>query len=541
MVDSPASNVETITTQAAGVVVSPPSNVESIITASPGVTAQTPASNVQTITTAGTIAYRNDPVDGVIPVYVLHWDGVNIIPAWPFDTTGGGGALLDFPEPVITLLTPKATSQQATFTTEPDTTRTTQVALAGSSNFLPTAPTGVLRAPVTHTATFGGPLDGGDLQPSTSYVGKIILRKPGYNDKVILVPFTTAPLITSMLVWDRSMYPPEFQAALAGDFTQGVERAVLLPAGSTYEVPAGVLRLQGPAPTWQSTNGRKLLIDCPEVFVDPAVSVKLENASYVLRELRVKWTQWYVSATKPLTNVDGTVKEMVVGRNTSNTEPSIRNMFFTHKGNGGGEPAAPDNTFHALEKCAVLPADDGKVYCHEFINYDGKDDQFDTLVLQNVRCANAARTQGLSHVIWGGSGDHYGGDLMQFINGPSDLYVLGFVGVSTYQGVFDQSEVFGTPDARIKRYARVEIKGDRGDATATPPRVGGNAYLWWDTTRGNLSITRTFGTGDDGVYIDPQPGDTRDQTIFRAQDFAHEDPIVIGPAPRDFVPLAELL
>lgn len=378
------------------------------------------------------------------------------------------------------------------------------------------------------------PLDDYHYLPGAQPGQGLWVRRDGFSVPEGMV--TPPPAPSGDLVWDRSWYPgpgsqhpaagtPEFQAL--GDWRTW-DKAYLLPTGSSYPVPAGVTAIYGTSPHWSVLQGKRYRLKAPEPFINPPGSIGLENGTYVLHGLRARHDEWVVNNDKPLTNPDGTPKPMAYGVNRSETAPSLRQAVFLSI-KGGGNGAAWN--FRAVERSGVLPGADGFLKIMEFVDYDRKTDVNDTLVLNNLRCADELATQGLSHVNWGGTGDHYQGDLLQPIAGAFYRWYGGLVGVSTYQGIFDQSRVTGS----FQHAERLWLRGDRGDHGG----INGQAYLWWDAMRQDNTITRTWGTGDEGVYVDPL-NDDRD-TLFQSGSFPNAySGIVIGQAPRDFVPLSSI-
>lgn len=480
------------------------------------------------------------------------------------------------PLPTITITAPvpvtplRDTFYQETFDTPAglSATRTTQVqplsASVTAGPWYPAAPTPVTRIG-GHTATYGGTGVGYPLTELTSYRGKRMLKFPGFQDYEQVFTFTTGaaptpvepPPVTPTVKYERWMYPADVRTMLETEgatMASGYKRAVLLNPGSTYPVPAGWLAFYGRTITHTAD---KLWVVCPEVIVNPLGTVSLQFEG-IIQGCLVRWDRFIAgsgSSTQvpgaPLGNIlvkdDGTRQTLRLGGGSKTTQYNYSSTQDTLKGGQIANAKAFDwsqtmapGGFRAMEGCAVLPSElDGWVYFMEGIGYDGKNSTNDTLVINRCRLANGDGTQGNSWISGGGS-VHFQGDIFQPINGPSKLYWLDSVNVTSYQGLFGQFDVFvgtGTADHQLQYVRRVTIRGDRG----TTSRPGGQSSLWWDTTLAKTTVERDYGTGENGTFLDTVPGKTGNSVIYGGSTYTDDDALQIAAPPRDFAPLSEFV
>lgn len=326
-----------------------------------------------------------------------------------------------------------------------------------------------------------------------------------------------------------------------------------LNPGSNYSTPAGERVVKSNSLTLADNEYYRIVR--PEIAVDPSSALQITGGQGILQAPLVRYQQ--ANIINPTSMTSGNVP--AVGFDTTNSleagnnEPSMRNKWLVWNGTTGS--GAASGVFRAIEGGGVLPSTiTGWVYCWEGLNYDGKGSLNDTLVVQNCRIADATNQQGISWISYYSNTStlkrgHSGGDVMQNTNGPSFFYIRSLQAVTSYQGIFQQGGAFGTYDMALLDWERVGIKADRGNtATGADGRVpslggrtGGQSSLVWDTTRADNAVVRRFGSGDNRVFLDPLPGKTRNQTIYEADRYNTDDAIVIGAAPREFVPLDELV
>lgn len=392
------------------------------------------------------------------------------------------------PRPVITALTAPTNVNSGgfavSFATDRDCYGYGEVSTDGGATWVVKSQQTGYRA--SHSKTFAG------LTPSTAYRWRVRAVDRAGQVRTMFGGMLFTPVAqaaTTTIILDRSMYP---------DGWMSWESKVWTPSMG-YKFP-----------TLLGTD--KFRIFCPQPFIDMKHQLEIDGGSWVMFGLQSENTDcWFTPKTGP-------------GHTTLDVSPTgiNNNTFLRVQGNATNAASVGNLQFRALEGAYAKG-----LYFWEGIDYNGLADRDDTFVRQNFR----ADQINWCNVV--GKSGHEGGDVDQPIRGAQRQIYRGVTAVTTYQGLFLQ----GGGPAGTSDYSVLEsLEMKRVQLSAHPE--DGYSSLLWDTSDSQAQMTHDIGTGADGVYLDPLTFSPKNALIRPTTNNTGgwKDKIVIGAAPREFVP-----